>query len=259
MKRSGNIIFQLIFLFIFFHPPIFGQSSDNNYIIQTELLIPVKDTDSISLLTDGQKMKLMQYFDGLGRLIQTNAYHQSPTRNDIIQHFEYDEAGRQKFSYLPFSYAFDGNYSSDAYDFTLDFYSASSWDPTVPHDIPYGETAFDDSPLNRVMKQGFPGESWQLDAHPQQFNYLTNAANDIPCFSIMQEPISILPRPATRHKVYMSPKPWMKTKIPPEPTRINRAGSLFRNPSCRAHRSEPVTFMIPLATWHWSSPRKEAS
>jgi len=183
MKRSGSIIFLVIFLSIFLQLPVFGQSTDKNYIIHTELLVTVKDTDSISLLTDGQKMKLIQYFDGLGRLIQTNAYHQSPDRNDIIQHFEYDEAGRQKFSYLPFSYAFDGNYSSDAYDFTLYFYSSSSPDPTVPEsDVPFGETAFDESPLNRVMKQGFAGESWQLDAHPQQFSYLTNAANDIPLF-----------------------------------------------------------------------------
>ncbi|MDD5509140.1 MAG: DUF6443 domain-containing protein, partial [Bacteroidales bacterium] len=160
----------------------YGQSTRQNYIKQTELLTKKDSTFNIDSLTDGEKLVTIQYFDGLGRLIQTNAYHQSPDSNDIIQHIEYDEAGRQKFSYLPFSYAFDGNYSSDAYDLTLNFYSASSWDPTVPHDIPYGETAFDDSPLNRVMKQGSPGESWQLDAHPQQFNYMTNAANDIRLF-----------------------------------------------------------------------------
>jgi len=183
MKRSGSIIFPFLFLSVFLQLPVFGQSTDKNYIKQTDLLIKEDSTSNIGSLTDGEKLVTIQYFDGLGRLIQTNAYHQSPNRNDIIQHFEYDEAGRQKFSYLPFSYAFDGNYSSDAYDLTLGFYSASSWDPTVPEsDVPFGETAFDDSPLNRVMKQGFPGESWQLDAHPQQFSYLTNAANDIPLF-----------------------------------------------------------------------------
>jgi len=182
MKRSDSIIFPFLFLSIFLQLPVFGQSTDKNYIKETDLLIKENDTSNIGSLQDGEKLVTIQYFDGLGRLIQTNAYHHSPNRNDIIQHFEYDGAGRQKFSFLPFSYAFDGNYSSDAYDFTLDFYSASSWDPTVPHDIPFGETAFDDSPLNRVMKQGFPGGSWQLDAHPQQFNYMTNAANDIPLF-----------------------------------------------------------------------------
>ncbi|HNS17714.1 MAG TPA: DUF6443 domain-containing protein, partial [Bacteroidales bacterium] len=69
-----------------------GQSPDYNYIKQTDLLIKEDDTSNIGSLTDGEKLVTVQYFDGLGRLIQTNAYHQSPNRNDIIQHFEYDEA-----------------------------------------------------------------------------------------------------------------------------------------------------------------------
>jgi len=180
MKRSGSIIFSLLILFIFFHVPAFGQSTNKNYIEQTDLLVERTDPDSIGLLTDGQKMKLIQYFDGLGRLIQTNNYHQSPTYKDIVQHIEYNEAGRQKFSYLPFSYSAQGAYLPDARIPTLQFYTNPLPDPTIPATTtPFGETRFDDSPLNRVMEQGFPGESWQLGAHPQQFSYLTNAANDI--------------------------------------------------------------------------------
>ncbi|MDD5695410.1 MAG: DUF6443 domain-containing protein [Bacteroidales bacterium] len=157
----------------------YSQSTEQNYIKQTDLLIKEDSTSNIGSLMDGEKLVNIQYFDGLGRLIQTNAYHQSPNRNDIIRYFEYDEAGRQEFSYLPFPNNADGMYLSNAHDLTTVFYNFPT-DPTITADgYPYGKTEFDNSPLNRVMKQGFPGEPWQLEEHPQQFAYTSNVSDDI--------------------------------------------------------------------------------
>jgi len=156
----------------------YGQSLDNNFIKTTELLIPIADTSQINGLDDDEKNDVINYYDGLGRLKQTNHWHASSSHQDIVQHIEYDTIGRQKFDFLPFPHEADGDFLPDAGDKTMDYYD-SPGDHTIPQTpFPFSEKDFDDSPLNRVMKQGFPGDSWQLDAHPQHFNYLTNTSND---------------------------------------------------------------------------------
>jgi RHS repeat-associated protein len=184
-QLAGSAIFLALMLFAV---SVFSQNTDRNYIKQTDLLVEEDSISDIGLLQDGEKLVTIQYFDGLGRLIQSNNYHQSSYRNDIIQHIEYDEAGRQKFSYLPFSNNSEGNYDSDAYNHLQQFYSSSSSDPTVPiTGVPFGETEFDDSPLNRIMKQGYPGESWQLGKHPQQFDYSSNQSDNIILFEVNEQ------------------------------------------------------------------------
>ena len=168
---------------------IYGQSSDKNYIVQTDLLVPREYPFDVSTMSDGQKMDLIQYYDGLGRAMQTNSYHSSPTSKDLIQHIEYDSLGRQKMDFMPFSAEADGLFQDSAYARTISYYSSRS-DNTIPYTtFPYSEKAFDNSPINRVMKQGFPGESWQLDAHPQEFHYFTyiNYYIHVPVFEINQQ------------------------------------------------------------------------
>jgi hypothetical protein len=68
----------------------FAQSPDKNYILKTTLLDTVTDPDLISELEDWQKSDVIEYYDGLGRLAQTNNFHSSPAGHDFIQHVEYD-------------------------------------------------------------------------------------------------------------------------------------------------------------------------
>jgi hypothetical protein len=124
----------------------FGQSPEKNYIIRTELLDTIKDPGLISELEDGQKIDIIEYYDGLGRLTQTNSYHASPLAQDIVQHIEYDTLGRQKFNFLPFPAEADGAFLAESRNLTVGFYSSRS-DITVPvTSVPFGETEFDNSP-----------------------------------------------------------------------------------------------------------------
>src|SRR5204863_5169509 len=51
--------------------------------------------DSVSVTT--------QYFDGLGRGLQSVSKASSPNRKDIISYSEYDAFGREAVKYLPFA------------------------------------------------------------------------------------------------------------------------------------------------------------
>jgi len=95
-----------------------------------------------------------------------------------VQHVEYDPAGRQKFDFLPIPVNSGRDFQTGARDLTLNYYNNPE-DVTIPTTpYPFGEKEFDDSPLNRVMKQGYPGGSWHLEGHPVRFDYSTNIQSD---------------------------------------------------------------------------------
>jgi RHS repeat-associated protein len=128
-----------------------------------------------------------QYFDGLGRLIQTVDYKASPTYKDMIQPSEYDIYGRETMKYLPYA-ASDatGNYRSGwktvHENFHKGIYGATEGVKA------FAQTLFENSPVNRIIKQGAPGSSWQPDMtttsrvtneHVTSFQYVTNNANEV--------------------------------------------------------------------------------
>ncbi|MFO7657375.1 MAG: DUF6443 domain-containing protein, partial [Bacteroidales bacterium] len=130
--------------------------------------------------------EVFQYYDGLGRPLQTVDYKASPKGNDIVQPMEYDPYGREAKKYLPYASAeASGTYRSAwkteqpaFYTNTMNHYDGNN---------AFSETVFDNSPLNRVMKQGAPGSFWrvinttpvrQSSEHVISYQYLTNVTSD---------------------------------------------------------------------------------
>ncbi len=135
-------------------------------------------------------MQTVQYFDGLGRLLQTVQVKGSPTSKDIVQPVSYDQFGREAKKYLPYAItngASDGSYKSDALTVNAgqdQFYKSP---PAGVSIIPYPSesTAFESSPLNRVVEQGASGQPWQLSTsgvtgsgHTIQMAYGSNVTDD---------------------------------------------------------------------------------
>lgn len=102
----------------------------------------------------------IQYFDGLGRPIETVAVKASPTGKDIVALQTYDSYGRDDKSDLPLAYSTDNRgafVSPTNVTNNLPTYIDANYD-VIGTDANYGfsQPQYESSPLNRILKQGTP-------------------------------------------------------------------------------------------------------
>ncbi len=150
---------------------------DQNYIY-TRTYQEGKTTGAAFFTEDDSVIQQITYFDGLGRPIQQIGIDQSPQKNDIVTHIEYDAYGRVEKEFLPYATGQGdiGSYRIDALNKTLEYYNVPTYENT-PN--PYSQQQLEASPLNRVLKQAAPGTDWAMDAgHEIKFGYATNVNAD---------------------------------------------------------------------------------
>ncbi|WP_437368388.1 DUF6443 domain-containing protein [Maribacter litoralis] len=162
-----------------------------NYVYTRNYQEPRKNDTNFFTEDDGL-IQSITYFDGIGRAVQQVGIDQSLTnlgvKNDVITYMEYDDFGRMQKEWLP--YVTDigtiGSLRSNNETAILDFYNTEKYEFTAN---PYSEKLFDNTPFNRVEKQGAPGNDWQVqefgDDHSIEFDYLTNASNEVRKFEIL--------------------------------------------------------------------------
>jgi RHS repeat-associated protein len=155
------------------------------------------ETNPNNLLTRPLKdvKQVAQYFDGLGRPLQTvvkqGSLETSTGANaDIVSPVVYDAFGREQYKYLPFaSTATDGTqnnglFKGNPFQQQADFMTAQYG--TQGETFFYGQTKFEASPLNRVQESFAPGNSWSgTSENPVEDNrrsvkakYWTNTLTD---------------------------------------------------------------------------------
>ncbi|MFN0291065.1 DUF6443 domain-containing protein [Pedobacter helvus] len=122
----------------------------------------------------------IRYFDGLGRPMQDVQVFGSPSMKDIVTPVAYDALGREDRKYLPYAAqtGTSGSYRATAIADQLGFHSSPP-SGVVQNGSPFSVTQFEPSPLNRVLKQGFLGATWQpavptADDHSVKTAYGTN-------------------------------------------------------------------------------------
>jgi len=142
-----------------------------------------------------------QFFDGLGRPVQSVIVKGSVSKQDVVQPIAYDAFGREAIKYLPYTDSSSpGWYKEDALKdpeatgtpaekyITGKQYGFYQFGGILAQDVyPYAETRFESSPLNRVLEQGSPGQSWQpdeADAYTSidrtiKFAHETNGAGEV--------------------------------------------------------------------------------
>lgn len=98
-----------------------------------------------------------EFFDGLGRPLQTVVKRGHADGNDIVQPFVYDAAGRASIEYLP--YARPVHQSIGEFDH-LPKARLEGFYPLNQGQPPYSKIEFDNSPFNKVEKKLSPGKSW---------------------------------------------------------------------------------------------------
>lgn len=108
----------------------------------------------------------IQYFDGLGRPIQTVQRGITPGAKDLATYQEYDPVGRESLAWLPGM--IDGNNGK----FVEKSVVADKSIITNADTRPYTEPIYEPSPLNRITAQFGPGEAWANN--PSTTDYRTN-------------------------------------------------------------------------------------
>ncbi len=155
-----------------------------NYVSSVDVLVPaITNPATVETLTIDQRSKSYQYFDGLGRPMQTVSMQGSPARLDIVQPIIYDNYGRENKKYLPFTAESNGWYKStktildvagNYIGIAQPFYATIS-DKIADDTRPYSEIIFEASPLNRPEKEFGVGSSWYDNGRFIQHGYLVNS------------------------------------------------------------------------------------
>ncbi|UIR57796.1 DUF6443 domain-containing protein [Sphingobacterium sp. SRCM116780] len=185
------------------NPPVsgFSASTDQNYVVERTIRkAGLKTVAAVIGRTVDSVNVSIQYFDGLGRSLQSIQWQGSPLKNDIVQYSEYDAFGRESKKYLPYvkNMAKDGSFkTTSAADQVAYYATTNTWDAHIKKmTTPFSVTVFESSPLNRVQQQGAPGLAWQPAAnretvttasttgHTTVTEYGTNVASDIKLWSM---------------------------------------------------------------------------
>ncbi|MBU2651874.1 MAG: hypothetical protein KKA81_13170 [Bacteroidetes bacterium] len=161
-------------------------SSTESFIKSQIILIDdISSAGDIDNLSIGEKAESRKYFNGLGNIIQVVNRQVSPNGKDMVNAFVYDCYGRDTIHYLPYaSNETNGLMKTDPIGDIEDFYVNA---PRVAHTLyPYAITSFDDSPMNRIEKQGFAGKLWQPgEGHEIETDYSFNEEDHIINFSVI--------------------------------------------------------------------------
>ncbi|MDR2955263.1 MAG: DUF6443 domain-containing protein [Prevotella sp.] len=150
---------------------IYSQSTNQNYI----------RTRSYTATGGTSYLDVIQYFDGLGRPMQTVQKNIGPgtvagDRKDLVVTQEYDSYGRELKTWLPATVA--GN--NGAY---LEYYYWPTISTYDEDQNPYSEAEYEKSPFNRAIKQYGPGQEWRNNDKAIKTEFLSNkgTSGDLSC------------------------------------------------------------------------------
>jgi RHS repeat-associated protein len=143
--------------------PSFSCASDPNNMnyIRTRVFVKPGIVDMATANAETDKFNVSQateYYDGLGRSSQSVLKSGTPSGNDMVKTSFYDQFGRVTLDFLPYAdNTSTGNFKSNAATQQLAFYDSYL---NNTESFYYGNTVYEPSPLNRVIKQSAPGKSW---------------------------------------------------------------------------------------------------
>ncbi|OJJ14304.1 hypothetical protein BKI52_43270 [marine bacterium AO1-C] len=137
------------------------EHAKKNLIVEETFRVPVNQVTQLDALSvvAGEKLKKIQFLDGMGKPLQSLEVQASPLQRDIVQPISYDHLGRSKMKHLPYT---DGNapgsYQTNVLTKQASFYNTAQGVAHSAH--PYTLTQSEASPLNRVTHEYAQGENW---------------------------------------------------------------------------------------------------
>lgn len=168
-----------------------------NYVRTWQAVKPTTDPTTLTTASPVKEARITtQYFDGLGRPLQTVATASSLITNaanptsatdakDLVSPVVYDAFGREVRKYLPYAApTASGSFKLDPFGQQADFYSDANATSPIKgqgYTFYYGKTEYEASPLNRVLRTYAPGDSWVKTGTTDRgikTAYLTNTSTD---------------------------------------------------------------------------------
>jgi len=177
MKMIFRALPQLIILLLILvvsqgqtlYPSPYSGSAKVNYIRTWDATSPQSNADTLVGRTIKDVKQTTQYFDGLGRLLQTVIKQGSMLTGysafDLVQPVSYDQLGREKYRFMPFVANYTGGNTSvnDGY-FKLNPFQQDSAFNKLQYKLDayyyYSQVNYEVSAMNRALEAFAPGENW---------------------------------------------------------------------------------------------------
>ena len=192
--------FNLIFLFSI--SKVNGQYS-NNYVRSWIATAPESNSSNLIYRQLSDVKETSQYFDGLGRPIQTvikagSLETLTGLNSDLVSMIGYDDYGREFAKYLTYaSGSVTGFYKTDAMNAQPNYYN-SNYSPIVGQGElgknAHTQISFEKSPLYRPILSMAPGNSWVGSTRGVASSYLlNNSTDDVKKFGVtISESVGVL-------------------------------------------------------------------
>ena len=178
----------LIFLASTFFCP--GISAQISSITTYTPRVPIENEANISTSDAHEVAREKQFYNGLGRKTITTSVQSSPEGYDMSTWIKYDNLGRPYFNSLPYKSAYNPDFPLSNSPHYLDGFYTDVYLPGQNESHFYTETIFENSPLNRPVKQLPPGSSWGGSDRGISFHYYTNTNEDeVPMFHVRPDGI----------------------------------------------------------------------
>lgn len=153
-------------------------ATNMNYIRTRTILKPGTTTETAAngLTSPLNVQQTTDYYDGLGRKIQTVQKQATSNAKDFVSTSFYDGFGRESFTYLPYpDGGTDGNFKTAPATTQRNFYNANF---ANKEDYYYKHTLYESSPLDKIEETREPGKSWEGAGKGKRLLLRTNRASE---------------------------------------------------------------------------------
>ena len=150
-------------------------TTTQNHVVETSYLDPT------TTVSDAKTVNNVTYLDGFGRKLQEIQVHASSDGTcDIVKPYHYGVLGRAEREYIP--YASKDNHGG----FITGALSSSRWNMfgVAEAAYMYTLTEYDNSPLERVVKQTGPGKNWHAGKKGITTAYSMNSTNEVRLYKV---------------------------------------------------------------------------
>jgi len=152
------------------YPGLTNLTSTGSY---NSIITIIPDLPVLSTINAFSGRATTDYFDGLGRPLQTVAHHAQDGKDIVMAHV-YDSMGREQYQYLPFAAGTGGTTPDGELKLDVNTEQRGFYDNLGHDEQPYSQTVYENSPLSRVIKGMQPGKSWVGSGRGVTYEYRPN-------------------------------------------------------------------------------------